>query len=88
VQVHHFGAEGEIYGYKYKALASFSKNYGTYPQPIDIQNTSTLLEINKQFPKLRNIEFGCSVGADFGKLYGNSVGVLFSIRKRGELFHY
>jgi len=88
VQVHHFGAEGEVYGYNYKAFASFSKNFGTYSSPTNINNISTLLEINKQLPKLSNIELSCSVGADFGKLYGNSVGVLFSIRKRGELFQY
>jgi hypothetical protein len=53
-----------------------------------IKNTSMMLEINKQFPKLSNIQLGCTVGADFGKLYGNSVGALFSIRKTGDLFHY
>jgi len=88
VTVHHLGVEGEVYGYNYKAFASFSKNYGTYDYPTNINNTSTLLEINKQLPKLSNIELICSLGADFGKLYGNSVGILFSIRKRGDLFHY
>jgi hypothetical protein len=90
VQVHHFGMEGDINNYNYRFLASFSKNYGTYgvPESDMKRNTSLLLEINKQFPKLSNIELSCSMGADFGRLYGNSVGILFSIRKRGELFHY
>jgi hypothetical protein len=91
VQVRHFGIEGDITGYNYKFLSSFSKNYGTYYVPLvpyGLKNTSLLLEINKQFPMLSNIEIGCSVGVDFGKLYGNSVGCLFSIRKRGNLFHY
>jgi len=88
VQVHHIAVEGDVFGYQYKLLSSFSKNYGTYTQPIMINNTSLLLEINKQFPKLSNVELGCTVGADFGKLYGNSVGALFSIRKTGNLFHY
>jgi len=88
VQVHHIGLEGEVQGYQYKALCSFSKNYGTYgaPYPEMIRNTSLLLEVNKQFPKLSNIELGCSVGADIGKLYGNSVGCMVSVRKRGNLF--
>ena len=88
VQVHHIGLEGELQGYQYKALCSFSKNYGNYwaPYPEMIRNTSLLLEVKKQFPKLSNIELGCSVGADIGKLYGNSVGCMVSVRKRGNLF--
>ena len=88
VQVHHFGVEGEVSGYQYKAMSSFSKNYGTYSQPINIENTSVQLDVKKHFPKLSNIELGLTLGADFGKLYGNSVGALFSIRKTGDLFHY
>jgi len=90
VQVHHIGVEGDVSGYQYKVLTSFSKNYGTYgaPYPEMIPNTSLLLEVNKRFPALSNIQCGASIGADFGKLYGNSVGCLFSIRKMGDLFHY
>jgi tetrahydromethanopterin S-methyltransferase subunit G len=47
-----------------------------------------MLEINKQFPKLSNIQIGCSVGTDVGKLYGNSVGCMFSLKKTGNLFNY
>jgi len=46
------------------------------------------LEVYKQIQNLSNIEVGCSVGADFGKLYGNSVGCMFSIKKTGNLFNY
>ncbi len=90
VQVHHIGLEGDICGYNYKALCSFTKNYGSYssPYPEMIRNTSLLLEVKKQFPKLSNIELGCSVGADIGKLYGNSVGCMVSVRKRGNLFSH
>jgi len=88
VQVHHIGLEGNVLGYNYKALCSFSKNYGGYfnPYPKMIRNISMLLEVKKQFPKLSNIELGYSVGADIGKLYGNSVGCMVSVRKRGNLF--
>jgi len=88
VQAHHFGIEGDVYGYNYKVLATFSKNYGTYSNSMDVHNTSTLVEVNKQFPHLHNVEIGCSVGADRGKLFGNSAGVLFSVRKMGNLFSY
>lgn len=90
VQVHYIGLEGDVQGYLYKALCSFSKNYGNYGvhYPEMIRNTSLLLEIKKQFPKLSNIELGCSVGADMGKLYGTSVGCMVSVRKRGNLFSH
>ena len=91
VIVHHFGVDGNVSGYSYKLLSSFSKNYGTYSAPFatnGIKNTSCLLEVSKRYPRWANLELGCSVGIDIGKLYGNSVGCLFSIRKAGNLFHY
>ena len=90
VQVHHIGLEGDISGYKYKFISSFSKNYGAYYYPFlqMIQNTSMLLEVNKQLPTILNLEIGCRIGADFGQLYGNSVGCQISIRKTGNLFRY
>ena len=88
VIVHHVGIEGVINDYQYRFLSSFIKNYGTYsiPFPEMIQNTSMLLEVTKQFPALSNVEIGCKIGADFGKLYGNSVGLQIAIRKTGNLF--
>jgi len=88
VQVHHVGIEGDVLGYQYKAMSAFSKNLGTYAEPIKIENTSVMLEVKKIFPTLSNVELSWSVAADFGKLYGNTVGTMFSIRKTGDLFHY
>ncbi len=90
VVVHHFGAEGDIKGYNYRLLASFSKNYGAYyaPFPSMIKNSSLLLEIHKSFPRLQGVEAGISLAADFGKLYGNSTGCMITLRKRGFLFGY
>ena len=90
VQAFHVGIEGDILKYQYKFLSTFSKNYGTYGNvyPQMHENTSLLLEINKRFPKLSNMEVGCTFGADFGKQYGNSVGFQLSLRKRGDLFKY
>jgi len=90
VIVHHVGIEGDIKNFQYRFLSSFSKNYGTYnlPYPEMIPNTSMLLEVTKQFPALSNVEIGCKIGADFGKLYGNSVGLQISIKKTGNLFKF
>jgi hypothetical protein len=91
VQAHHIGIEGDINSYNYKFMTTLSYNYGVrFMPPYDemIQNTSMLLELNKIFPTLFNVELGCSVGADFGKLYGNSVGFQVSIKKSGSIFKY
>ena len=88
VQVQHLGMEGTIAGFQYRARCSFSKNYGTYSEPYNPmkQNISTLFELKKQFPQLHNIEGGMTVASDKGSLFGNSLGLLFSIRKTGNLF--
>lgn len=90
VRAHHLGFEGDVEGYKYKLMTTFSENYGLYYgryKPMR-PNTSILLEVNKRFPKLWNIETKLSVGADFGKMYGNSTGCMITIRKSGEIFKY
>jgi hypothetical protein len=90
VQVHHLGLEGDICKYQYRLLSSFSKNYGFSSSPIGEMKpqTSVLLEVNKAFPKLAHLEFGCALGADFGQMYGNSLGLQVSVRKQGDLFHF
>lgn len=89
VQVHHFGMEGEITGYEYRLMASFSKNYGIYGNPYpEIKNTSLYLNMGKQLPRFYNMKLGCSIGADFGRLYGNSTGCIISISRFGNLFRY
>ncbi|MDP4271911.1 MAG: capsule assembly Wzi family protein [Bacteroidota bacterium] len=90
VQVHHFGAEGELSGYSYLLLASFSKNYGSYYAPFSsmVRNTSLLLEVHKSFPRFYGLEARCSLAADFGKLYGNSTSCMITLRKRGILTSY
>jgi hypothetical protein len=46
------------------------------------------LEINKKFQKLGGIEGKISLGADFGTLFGNSIGGMVTIRKTGNIFKY
>ncbi len=87
VRVHHFGVEGELIGFRYKALASFSKNYGNYAKDANNfkRNSSYVLDVNKQFPSLSNIELGCSLAMDRGELMGNIYGLSLTVRKTGFL---
>lgn len=87
VRVHHFGVEGEVLGFRYKGLASFSKNYGTYAKYADVykKNSSYALDVSKVFSSLSNIELGCSLGVDRGELMGNNYGVSVTVRKSGFL---
>jgi len=90
VQVHHFGIEGDVYGYQYRILSSFSKNYGNYSNPLGDEkkkNVSTMMEVRKKLQKHPGIDISCSLAADYGKLYGNSAGCMLSIRKIGNLLH-
>lgn len=88
VQAHHFGIEGEINAFRYRILTTYSKNYGSYPNPYAEMkdNTSMLVEVNRKFAELANIEVGLSIAADGGKLYGNTWGCMLSIRKSGLIF--
>lgn len=91
VQVFHFGLEGDVEGYRYRVLNSYSKNYGNYGEPFPEKcrkATSLLVEVNKHYEKLWGIDCGLSLAADWGKMYGNNVGILLKISKRGNLFSY
>lgn len=85
VQSHHLGLEGKISDFKYRFLGTFS-NYYINNFPPAIPNFSWMLEVNKSFSKLDNMEFSISIGGDKGAMTGNSTGLLFSVRKSGILF--
>ncbi len=88
VRLHHFGVEGSIGGFDYRALASFGRNYGTIGSQTDIPNKSFLLEINKHVTWLSGLDLSFSAGSDAGEFYSNSTGILFKVRKKGILFKY
>lgn len=86
VQVHHFGINGEIKAVNYKMLLSFSKNYGTYGQPISPMKNGNmfLLEMSRKFPSLSNVEAAVSLAADRGSMYGNNTGFMIRLVKTGN----
>jgi len=84
--VHHFGINGEIKAVNYKMLLSFSKNYGTYGQPISPMKNGNmfLLEMSRKFPSLSNVEAAVSLAADRGSMYGNNTGFMIRLVKTGN----
>ncbi len=70
VKVHHAGIYGQAYGVHYRALASFSRSYGTYFDPFGqvMRCTSLLLEMRRHMPRWWGIEIGCALSADIGEI--------------------
>lgn len=86
VQALHIGMQGTQSGYAYKLLGSFAHNYGTYSTyPNETYNNSInlLFEIKRNFEELWNMNVGLSVASDFGKMYSNNTGFVFTVSKKG-----
>ena len=83
VWAYHAGIKGDIYGFKYRALCTHARNYGTYKVPKESQNTAILLEVKKIVPQAWGLEFGVSIAGDFGTQKGNHFGAMLTISKQG-----
>lgn len=85
VQSHFIGIRGDIYGYHYRAICSYTKNYGIYKiTPAQTsESTGVLLEVTKHVEKAWGLDFGISLAADFGTQFGNQFGGMLTIRKVG-----
>jgi hypothetical protein len=83
VWAYHAGIKGDIYGFKYRALCTYARNYGTYKTPRESQNTALLLEVKKIVPQAWGLEFGLSIAGDFGTQKGNNFGAMLTISKQG-----
>lgn len=83
VWAYHAGIKGDIYGYRYRLLCTYSDNYGTYHIRLNNHNTAVLLEVHKTIQKAWGLDFGIALGGDFGTLYGTRLGGMITISKRG-----
>jgi hypothetical protein len=88
VRTHFIGMTGDVYGYKYRLIASHSRNWGTYKNPLYLENTGILLELNKDIPKAWGINMGIRLAADFGTQYGNNFGAMLTVSKQGIIHSY
>ena len=83
VRAHFVGLGGDIYGYKYKMMASHVNNYGTYQHPNYSTSTALMLEVSHLFEKVWGLEFSLSLAGDIGTQFGNQFGAMLTIRKQG-----
>lgn len=89
VRTHYVGVAGDIYGYQYRVMASYTRNWGTYKQPIARnENTAVMLEVTKHVEQAWGLDFGVRLAADFGSQFGNQFGALITVAKRGIIHSY
>lgn len=90
VWAHLVGARGNIFGYRYRVLCSYAKNYGQYYTNPGSQllstNTAWLLEVSKHVEKAWGLDFSVSLAGDAGSQFGNTFGVMLSVKKIGILY--
>lgn len=84
---HHFGIEGNPFaGLSWRALLTFSSNWGTYirPLPKKMSNHSGLFEITYHPLWLKKWYTKAAVAWDSGALLGNNIGGMVSIGYNGS----
>lgn len=83
VRVHRVGLRGDIYGFGYRLLASYARNYGNSQyqvRPLS-DNCALLLDVHRLVPQAWNLDFGIRLAADIGSQFGNTFGAQLTIRK-------
>lgn len=87
ILAHHVGVQGVITSFIYEFHYTYSTNYGTnfYPMSPSQSQHSLFLKITKSNDLPWNIALSFSLGADFGKLYGNNVGLSVTLIKTSML---
>ncbi len=83
VLAHHIGLEGRLGSQTgYRGLFTYSRNYGRHSVPFDepIDQLSMMLELTRTISR-HNLEAGITIAADAGRMYGDNLGLMVSLRK-------
>lgn len=85
VRLHHIGIRGNMHGFKYRLLCSYTRNFGNdnTSKQILSTNVATLIEVTKYVEKAWGLDFGIALASDIGNQFGNQFGAMFTIRKQG-----
>lgn len=83
IVAHHLGLEGQRTKISYKLLYTYSLNYGTNSYPISPEKRQHSILLTTQIQEVLpwKLNLSCSLGTDFGEMYGDNVGIIFSFRK-------
>ena len=87
VRVHHAGIRGDIYGFRYRGIVSYARNYGndnSRRAPLT-ENTAVMIEVKKHVEQAWGLDFGLRLAADFGTQWGNQFGAMLTISKKGVI---
>lgn len=81
----HFGMEGRMKNVNYKALYTYSRNYGTNANPFPARKDQHSLLLKSTFTNLLpwDISMTVAVAADLGELFQKNAGIMLSFRKEG-----
>ncbi|MBR1481267.1 MAG: hypothetical protein IJ609_05020 [Paludibacteraceae bacterium] len=90
VRTHHLALMGNIEGFRYRLMATYTRNWGNYAatggptHPIS-RNTALLLAFTKHVPQAWHLDFSLDLAADFGTQFGNTFGAMLTVSKSGLL---
>lgn len=82
VVAHHWGMEGALSSVQdYQLMVTYSRNYGTYNNPIEPRKDSYSIITSTDYRPERwdNISFSASLAADFRELHGSNLGLMLGI---------
>ena len=88
VRTHYAGVAGDIYGYRYRLMGAYTRNWGTPHRPDMSHNTALMLEVKKTVPQAWGLDFGLRLAADFGDQFGNQFGAMITISKQGLIHEW
>lgn len=85
VIAHHIGIAGKINVVNYRILATWSRNYGTYPAPFaETRHSGSLFfQFSNDYTRSKGFETVLQFGLDRGEMYGNNMGIGVIVRKHG-----
>ncbi len=88
VLAHHWGIKGLAFlKIPYKALFSYSRNYGTFSIPFEHPCEQYSFAIELKVPEIKNLPFNIDFGVygDYGKLFKNNLGFNLKISRKAKL---
>ena len=93
VRAYQLGLKGNIYGFRYRAIANYSRHWGlyegNYPLAKDrTYNIGLMLEVTKTIKKSWGLDVSLSLAGDIGNRYDSGFGAMVSIVKRGIIHAY